>query len=99
MEDFEQPQLDKEVEEAYKKRGFWDRKLASSILELEAIKEVMSKYKDDQFEMRRRIKKVRKASRGALHTIRVLDIPQEDLTEQIQSVTLDDVENDPQQTE
>jgi hypothetical protein len=98
MEDFEQPQLDNEVEEAYKKRGFWDRKLASSIIELEAIKAVMSKYKDDQLEMRRRIKKVRKASKGALHTIRVLDIPQEDLTEQIQSVTLDDVNETSQES-
>jgi hypothetical protein len=98
MEEFEQPQLDKEVEEAYKKRGFWDRKLASSILELEALKSVMSKYKDDQLEMRRRIKKVRKASKGVLHTIKVLDIPQEDLTEQIQSVTLDDVNDDSQES-
>jgi hypothetical protein len=98
MEEFEQPELDKEVEEAYKKRGFWDRKLASSILELEALKSVMSKYKDDQLEMRRRIKKVRKASKGVLHTIKVLDIPQEDLTEQIQSVTLDDVNDDSQES-
>jgi hypothetical protein len=90
-EQLEQPQLEQEVEDAYKRRGFWDRKLAASLLELEQIKEVMSKYRYDQEEMKKRIRKVKKNSKGLINTIKVLDIQPEDLTEKIESVTLDDV--------
>lgn len=93
----DEPKLDKEVEEAYKKKGFWDRKLAASILELEQLKGVMSKYKDDQSEMKRQIKKVRKQSRGLINTIKILDIDPGSLTESEEGVKLEDVDQDPHQ--
>ena len=86
-----EPELDKEVEQAVQRKGFWDRKLAASILELEQLKSVMTKYKDDQFEMRKRIKKVKKNSKGLLNTIKILDIDPGSLTESEEDVKLDDV--------
>jgi hypothetical protein len=86
-----EPELDKEVEQALQRKGFWDRKLAASILELEQLKSVMTKYKDDQFEMRKRIKKVKKNSKGLLNTIKILDIDPGSLTESEEDVKLDDV--------
>lgn len=85
-----QPKLDQEVEDAYERRGFWDRKLAASLMELEAIKKVMDKYKDDQVEMKRKIRKVKKSSKSTLRAIQVLDIPANDLAEQIQPVTIEE---------
>lgn len=98
-EQLEQPQLDQEVEDAYKRRGFWDRKLAASLIELEQIKEVMSKYRYDQEEMKKRIRKVKKNSKGLINTIKVLDIQPEDLTEKVENATLDFVNEDSQQTQ
>lgn len=86
-----EPELDKEVEQALQRKGFWDRKLAASILELEQLKSVMTKYKDDQLEMRKRIKKVKKNSKGLLNTIKILDIDPGSLTESEEGVKLDDV--------
>jgi hypothetical protein len=86
-----EPELDKEVEQALQRKGFWDRKLAASILELEQLKSVMTKYKDDQLEMRKRIKKVKKNSKGLLNTIKILDIDPGSLTESEEDVKLDDV--------
>lgn len=94
-----EPVLDKEVEDAYNSRGFWDRKLAASLLELESLKKVMEKYKDDQVEMKRQIRKVRKSSKNVLNTIKVLDIPREDLTEQIDNATIDTVIEESQSEE
>jgi hypothetical protein len=94
-----QPQIDEEVEAAYNRRGFWDRKLAASLIELESLKNVMSKYKDDQDEMKRQIKKVRKSSKGLINTIKVLDLNPVDLTDQIEPATLDPVNEDSQQNE
>jgi hypothetical protein len=98
-EQLEQPQLEQEVEDAYKRRGFWDRKLAASLIELEQIKEVMSKYRYDQEEMKKRIRKVKKNSKGLINTIKVLDIQPEDLTEKVENATLDFVNEDSQQTQ
>lgn len=92
-----EPVLDKEVEDAYNSRGFWDRKLAASLLELESLKKVMEKYKDDQVEMKRQIRKVRKSSKNVLNTIKVLDIPREDLTESEEGVKLEDVDKSSQE--
>lgn len=83
--------LEPEVEAAYTRRGSWDRKFAASIIELQGIRNVMNKYKDDETEMRRQIKKVRKAKKGFINTMRILDIPQEDLVDQIQPIVFDDV--------
>lgn len=92
-----EPELDKEVEQALQRKGFWDRKLAASILELEQLKSVMTKYKDDQFEMRKRIKKVKKNSKGLLNTIKILDIDPGSLTESEDDVKLDDVDKSSQE--
>ena len=92
-----EPELDKEVEQALQRKGFWDRKLAASILELEQLKSVMTKYKDDQFEMRKRIKKVKKNSKGLLNTIKILDIDPGSLTESEEDVKLDDVDKSSQE--
>ena len=51
----------------------------------------MTKYKDDQLEMRKRIKKVKKNSKGLLNTIKILDIDPGSLTESEEDVKLDDV--------
>lgn len=93
----DEPKLDREVEEAYQKRGFWDRKLAASLLELEQLKSVMSKYKDDQLEMRKHIKKVKKNSKGLINTIKILDIDPGSLTESEEDVKLDDVNKSSQE--
>ena len=92
-----EPELDKEVEQALQRKGFWDRKLAASILELEQLKSVMTKYKDDQLEMRKRIKKVKKNSKGLLNTIKILDIDPGSLTESEDDVKLDDVDKSSQE--
>ena len=92
-----EPELDKEVEQALQRKGFLDRKLAASILELEQLKSVMTKYKDDQFEMRKRIKKVKKNSKGLLNTIKILDIDPGSLTESEDDVKLDDVDKSSQE--
>jgi len=92
-----EPELDKEVEQALQRKGFWDRKLAASILELEQLKSVMTKYKDDQLEMRKRIKKVKKNSKGLLNTIKILDIDPGSLTESEEDGKLDDVDKSSQE--
>ena len=92
-----EPELDKEVEQALQRKGFWDRKLAASILELEQLKSVMTKYKDDQLEMSKRIKKVKKNSKGLLNTIKILDIDPGSLTESEDDVKLDDVDKSSQE--
>jgi hypothetical protein len=90
--------LEPEVDAAAKRSSNWDRKLASSIMELQDLQSVMKKYESDPAEMRKQIKKVRKFHRSSLATIKVLDIPQETLTNSVEPAMLTDVDQDPQQT-
>lgn len=85
--------LEPDVDAAAKRSSNWDRKLASSILELQDLQSVMKKYKDDSTEMRKQIKKVRKYHKSPLAAIKVLDIPKEDLTDQIDLGMIGDVDN------
>lgn len=86
--------LEPDVEAAARRSSNWDRKLASSILELRDLQTVMKKYQEDPDEMKKQIKRVRKFHKSPLATIKVLDIPKEDLTESITPVTVDPVNED-----
>jgi hypothetical protein len=86
--------LEPDVDAAAKRSSNWDRKLASSILELQDLQSVMKKYKDDSTEMRKQIKKVRKYHKSPLAAIKVLDIPKEDLTDQIDLGMIGNVDED-----
>jgi hypothetical protein len=86
--------LEPDVDAAAKRSSNWDRKLASSILELQDLQSVMKKYKDDSKEMRKQIKKVRKYHKSPLAAIKVLDIPKEDLTDQIDLGMIGNVDED-----
>ena len=92
MDDFN---LDVEVEAAAKRSSNWDRKLASSIMELQDLQSVMKKYESDPAEMRKQIKKVRKYHKSPLAAIRVLDIPKESLTDPVDLAMLDNVDENP----
>lgn len=85
--------LEPDVEAAAKRSSNWDRKLASSIMELQDLQSVMKKYKDDSTEMRKQIKRVRKYHKSPLAAIKVLDIPKEDLTDQIDLGMIGEVDN------
>jgi hypothetical protein len=86
--------LEPDVDAAAKRSSNWDRKLASSILELQDLQNVMKKYKDDSTEMRKQIKKVRKYHKSPLAAIKVLDIPKQDLTDQIDLGMIGNVDED-----
>jgi len=86
--------LEPDVDAAAKRSSNWDRKLASSILELQDLQNVMKKYKDNSTEMRKQIKKVRKYHKSPLAAIKVLDIPKEDLTDQIDLGMIGNVDED-----